>query len=87
MTVPNTDPTQITKKNRYKALYAFFSANQTAVNNGTSILREQPNTQISQVITQRQIGCPACTADASTDPYPFRGSGGNGPVGGASPGQ
>ena len=87
MPVANTDASQITKKNRDKALYAWFNANQTALNNGQSVLREQPNTQSGQVIPQRQIGCPACTADASTNPYPFRGTGGNGPVGGAFPGQ
>ena len=87
MPVANTDASQITKKNRDKALYAFFNTNQTAINNGQSVLREQPNTQMAVVITQRQIGCPACTADASTNPYPFRGTGGGGPVGGAFPGQ
>ncbi len=87
MPVANTDASQITKKNRDKALYAWFSANQTALNNGSSVLREQPNTQSGAIIAERQIGCPACTADASTNPYPFRGTGGNGPVGGASPGQ
>lgn len=87
------DASWITKKNRDVALYAWKSQQETALNNGTTILAEQPNTQISQVITNRNLGCMYCqtnvatTATTNVVTYPFNGSGGGGPTGGAFPGQ
>lgn len=86
------DASWITKKNRDVALYSWKSQQQTALNNGTTILAEQPNTQISQVITNRNLGCMYCQTNVSANAvsnvvtYPLAGTGG-GPTGGAFPGQ
>ena len=87
------DASLITKKNRDIALYAWKNQQNTYVNAGnTSVLAEQPNTQSGQVVTQRNLGCIACsqvtaTATSVVINYPFVGSGGGGPTGGAFPGQ
>lgn len=93
MSVTNRDASLITKKNRDVALYAWKNQQTTAVNNGqTTFLAEQPSYQSHQIITERNIGCGACaevtaTATSVVINYPFNGSGGGGPTGGASPGQ
>ena len=89
------DASWITKKNRDVALYSWKSQQTTALNNGTTILAEQPNTQVSQVVTNRNLGCMYCQTNVSVNTsqtsnvvtYPFTGSGGGGPTGGAFPGQ
>lgn len=87
------DASLITKKNRDIALYAWKQQQTTAVNNGVNtILAEQPNTQSAQIVLQRNLGCDACaqvtaTATSVVINYPFNGSGGGGPTGGAFPGQ
>lgn len=87
------DASLITKKNRDIALYA-WKAQQTAQVNtgGTNVLAEQPTYQSGQVVTQRNLGCVACAQVTATPTsvvinYPFVGSGGGGPTGGAFPGQ
>ena len=87
------DASLITKKNRDIALYAWKNQQTTAVNNGqTVVLAEQPTYQSGQVVTQRNLGCVACGQVTATPTsvvinYPFVGSGGGGPTGGAFPGQ
>jgi hypothetical protein len=87
------DASLITKKNRDIALYAWKNQQNTFVNaGGTSVLAEQPTYQSGQVVTQRNLGCVACgqvtaTATSVVINYPFVGSGGGGPTGGAFPGQ
>lgn len=87
------DASLITKKNRDIALYAWKNQQNTFVNTGgTSVLTEQPTYQSGEVVTQRNLGCIAC-AQVTTGTnsvvinYPFVGSGGGGPTGGAFPGQ
>ncbi len=87
------DASLITKKNRDIALYAWKTQQTNAVNSGsTVVLAEQPTYQSGQVVTQRNLGCVACgqvtaTATSVVINYPFVGSGGGGPTGGAFPGQ
>ena len=88
------DASIITKKNRDVALYAWKNQQETIVNaGGTVFLAEQPTYQSAQIITQRNLGCAYCATSVSTGTnsvvinYPFVGSGGGGPTGGAFPGQ
>jgi hypothetical protein len=93
MSVTVRDASIITKKNRDIALYAWKNQQTTAVNTGqNTILAEQPTYQSGEVVTQRQLGCIACAQVTATPTsviinYPFVGSGGGGPTGGAFPGQ
>ena len=87
------DASIITKKNRNIALYAWKNQQTTAVNNGQTVfLAEQPTYQSLAVVTDRNIGCAECNnvvvgTNSVVINYPFVGSGGGGPTGGASPGQ
>jgi hypothetical protein len=88
------DASWITKKNRDVALYSWKNQQNTIVNaGGVSFLAEQPSYQSGQVISQRNLGCTYCATNVSTGTnsvvinYPFVGSGGGGPTGGAFPGQ
>jgi hypothetical protein len=87
------DASWITKRNRDVALYAWKNQQNTQVNaGGTNVLAEQPSYQSGQVVTNRNVGCMACsqvtaTATSVVINYPFVGSGGGGPTNGASPGQ
>jgi hypothetical protein len=87
------DASLITKRNRDIALYAWKNQQNTFVNaGGTNVLAEQPTYQSGQVVSQRNLGCVACsqvtaTATSVVINYPFVGSGGGGPTGGAFPGQ
>lgn len=88
------DASWITKKNRDVALYSWKQQQTNAVNSGqNTILAEQPNTQVGEVITNRNLGCMYCqtnvatTATTNVVTYPFNGPGGGGPTGGAFPGQ
>jgi hypothetical protein len=47
--------------------------NDTFVNAGTSVLKEQPTYQSAEVIAMRRQGGCKCTADASASPYDFNG--------------
>ena len=57
------DASYLTFRKRAKTLSAFNSANAAAVTAGTSILREQPTTQMAEVITTRKQGGCFCTND------------------------
>lgn len=73
MTLTNFDASQIAMKKRQKALFAWKSVNDTFVNAGTSVLKEQPSYQSAEVIAMRRQGGCKCTADASANPYDFNG--------------
>ena len=73
MPVANNDASQITLKKRMKALYAWKSTNDTAVNFGISVLKEQSTAQSGEVIIMRKQGGCKCSADASANPYDFNG--------------
>lgn len=93
MSTTNRDASLITKRNRDVALYAWKNQQNNLVNSGgTTVLAEQPTYQSGQVVTQRNLGCVACAQVTATPTsviinYPFVGSGGGGPTGGAFPGQ
>lgn len=93
MSVTVRDASLITKRNRDVALYAWKNQQNNLVNSGgNTILAEQPSYQSGQVVTQRNLGCIACAQVTATPTsvvinYPFVGSGGGGPTGGAFPGQ
>jgi hypothetical protein len=88
------DASLITKRNRDVALYAFNRARVVALNAGTTVQPEQPTYQSHVIVTERNIGCGACATGQTVAPngtsvqinYPFVGSGGGGPTGGAFPG-
>ena len=73
MTVTNSDASQITLKKKQKALFAWRSINDAAVNNGRSVLKEQSVYATLDVVTARRQGGCKCSADASTKPYEFNG--------------
>ena len=93
MSTTNRDASTITKRNRNIALYAWKNQQTTAVNSGQTVfLAEQAQYQSREVVEQRIQGCSDCanvtaTATSVVITYPFVGSGGGGPTGGASPGQ
>ena len=73
MVLANFDASQITLKKRQKALYAWKSVNDTFVNLGTSVLKEQATFQSAEVVAMRRQGGCKCSADASANPYDFNG--------------
>lgn len=73
MPLTNRDASQITLKRQQKALFAWKSYNDTAVNAGASVLREQPSFQSATIILDRRQGGCKCSADASENPYQFNG--------------
>lgn len=73
MPTTNYDASLLTQRKRSLALYTFYTQNNAAVNAGTSVRREQPDTQLATVVTQRREtaantnptganGCPCSTA-------------------------
>jgi hypothetical protein len=65
------DASLITQRKRNYALYTFNRLNSAAVNAGTSIRREQPDTQLQTIVTYRKqvsantnptAECPCSTA-------------------------
>jgi hypothetical protein len=57
----NTDSSDLTRKRRAMALYAFSSANEPFVNAGTSVRREQTAFATLDVVTARKQGGCYCT--------------------------
>lgn len=53
MPTGNFDASRVTKNRRDVTLYNWYIENNTAVAAGTSVRREQPNTQLATVVTQR----------------------------------
>lgn len=73
MTLTNFDASQITLKNKQKALYAWKATNDIVVNGGRSMLKEQVNTQSLDIIVDRNQGGCKCSNDALSNPYQFNG--------------
>jgi hypothetical protein len=73
MGLENRDASQISIKNRQKALYAWKADNDVQVNLGRSILQEQPQFQSAEVIAMRNQGGCKCANDALANPYQFNG--------------
>jgi hypothetical protein len=65
MPVANRDSSELTRGRRAMALYSF--ANTLRNQNGNSVRREQPNTQVLNVFTEaRQGGCYCSNLSAGT---------------------
>ena len=73
MTLRNIDASQITIKNRMKALAAWKSNNTALVNVGSSVLKEQPSAQSAEIVILRKQGSCKCSNDALDNPYEFNG--------------
>jgi hypothetical protein len=73
MTLTNRDASQITIKNRQKALYGWKSYAAAALASGTTVLQEQSKFQTLDVVVDRQQGGCKCSNDASENPYQFNG--------------
>jgi len=74
MPTANHDASILTKRRRNYALFTFNRLNSAAVNAGTSIRREQPDTQLQEVLAQRfEVSAntnptASCPCDAATAP-------------------
>jgi len=55
MGTANYDASRVTQRKRAVALYTWYAANNAAVANGTSVRREQPNTQLAETVNQRGL--------------------------------
>ena len=53
MPTANYDASRITRRNRAVALYTWNAANKTAVAAGQSVRREQPDTQLGELLAYR----------------------------------
>jgi hypothetical protein len=73
MTLTNFDASQITLKQKQKALFAWKSNNDALVSTGRSALREQSTFQSNDVVIMRRQGGCKCTQDALENPYEFNG--------------
>jgi hypothetical protein len=73
MTLTNFDASQITLKQKQKALSTWKSNNDVLVSIGRSVLHEQPTFQSNEVVIMRKQGGCKCAADASANPYQFNG--------------
>ena len=73
MTLTNFDASQITLKQKQKALAAWKTNNDVLVNLGRSTLKEQPTFQSLSVVVDRQQGSCKCAQDALENPYQFNG--------------
>jgi hypothetical protein len=62
MPTANHDSSILTERKRSRALYTFNRLNNTAINAGLSVRREQPSGQLGEVVTQRH------EAKANTNP-------------------
>jgi hypothetical protein len=75
MGTTNYDASRITQRKRAVALNTWYNANNAAVANGASVLREQPSMQMGEVLNQRVLskafytpngGCP-CSQDVTAN--------------------
>ena len=73
MTLTNFDASQITLKNKQKALYAWKATNDIVVNSGGSVLQEQVSRQSLDIVVDRNQGGCKCSTDALANPYQFNG--------------
>ena len=74
MTLTNFDASQVTLKQRQKALYAWKSQVDAIFALGGKVaLSEQPTAQSGSVVTDRIQGECKCSTDALSNPYEFNG--------------
>jgi hypothetical protein len=74
MTLTNFDASQVTLKQRQKALYAWKSqVDAIFALGGKVILSEQPTAQSGALIADRNQGGCKCSTDALSNPYEFNG--------------
>lgn len=73
MTLTNFDASQITLKQKQKALYAWKANNDIVVNGGASVLKEQNSSQTLNIVVDRNQGGCKCSTDALPNPYQFNG--------------
>ena len=73
MTLTNFDASQVTLKQKQKALYAWKSNNDIVVNGGGSVLKEQVSRATLDVVVDRNQGGCKCSNDALANPYQFNG--------------
>ena len=55
MGTANYDASRVTQRKRAVTMYSWNAANKTAVNAGTSVRREQPDSQLGELVTYRNI--------------------------------
>lgn len=73
MPTANYDSSLLTQRRRNFVLYTWNKNNNAAVNAGTSVRREQPNTQLQTVVTYRHqalannTSADGCQCDAPTN--------------------
>jgi hypothetical protein len=78
------DASLVTRRARNNTLVTWYLANNTAVKNGTSVRREQPDTQLQQIVTFRNettanTNAPSSTSTcACTSTVDFNAGGNNG---------
>lgn len=53
MPTANRDASRVTQRKRAVALYTWNAANNTAIVSGASVRREQPNTQLGELLAYR----------------------------------
>ena len=74
------DASRVTQRKRSAVMSTFYAANNAAVANGTSVRREQPNTQLNETVVFRNMSkaffTPTNNCDCSQDVV-VNGSGGN----------
>jgi len=73
MTLTNFDASQITLKNKQKALYAWKATNDIVINGTGTVLKEQVNAQTLNIVVDRNQGGCKCSNDALANPYQFNG--------------
>ena len=73
MTLTNFDASQITLKQKQKALFTWKSNNDASINIGRSVLSEQLTSQSLNIIVDRNQGGCKCSTDALSNPYQFNG--------------
>ena len=73
MTLTNFDASQITLKQKQKALFAWKSNNDVSINLGRSVLSEQVTSQSLGIVVDRNQGGCKCSNDALSNPYQFNG--------------
>jgi hypothetical protein len=66
MPTANYDASRVTQRKRAVALYSGYAANNTAVNAGQSVRREQPDTQLAEIVAFRNTTKAYSTPAAGT---------------------
>ena len=51
----NFDASRVAQRNRSTVMYGFYANNNAAVNAGTSVRREQPGTQLQELVAYRNM--------------------------------